>query len=193
MIKLPKLYELIHGNKKIEEILEWPFDFILVTPTLDTTEYYFKTEEQALCVAEDASGGVFALWGDGDINEREVIYVSSEGQAGKIANNFDYLISLILLCPFWSDLLKFSGQGQISEMRKAYPLLVKEYEEDIPELEESRNYIFSMLPLPKIDDPVKKLYDSVVSQQNITIKSNDGYIFEGLFNSFLVENNPSWR
>jgi hypothetical protein len=193
MMKLPKVYEIIHGNKEIQKILEWPYDFILVTPTLDTTKYYFKTEKEALCVAADASGGVFALLGDGDINEREIIYVSSEGQAGKVASNFDYLISLIILCPFWRDLLKFSGKGQIIEMKKALPLLAKEYEEDIPELEESRDYILSLLPLPNIDDPVKMLYDSVTSQQNIVIKSNDGDIFEGLFNSFIVEDNPTWR
>jgi hypothetical protein len=193
MIEMPKIYKVILGNKEVENMLEWPFDFKLISPLTDSGQYSFKTEQQVICFAEDASGGIFALWGDGEVDEKVVIYVSSEGQAGIIASNFQCLISLIVFYPFWRDILNFSGGGHISEMEKALPLLIKEYLKEIPELEELKTRLGYLLSISEINDPVKMLYYSVTSQPNIIITSSEGDIFQSLFNSFVVSDNPLWR
>ncbi|MGV8981147.1 hypothetical protein [Clostridium sp.] len=193
MIEMPDLYKAILGNKEIENIFEWTFDFKLISPSTDTSQYSFKTEQQVVCIAGDASGGIFALWGDGEVDEKAVIYVSSEGQAGKIASNFQCLISLIVFYPFWRDILKFSGEGQISEMEKALHLLIKEYLKEIPELEKLKTHIGSSLSICETDDAVKRLYYAVTAQPNIIVTSSEGDVYQSLFNSFVVSDNPLWR
>jgi hypothetical protein len=95
--------------------------------------------------------------------------------------------------PFWKDILKFSGGGQTSEMEKVLPLLTKEYLKEIPELEELKTLISSLLSISKINDPVRMLYYAVTSHPNIIVTSSEGDVFQSLFNSFVVSDNPLWR
>jgi len=62
-------------------------------------------------IGRDGAGGVFALLPP----TQRVLYVSSDGQAGIIAADFEELFQLIVACPYWHDVLKFSGNGQLDE------------------------------------------------------------------------------
>lgn len=190
-MNVPGLYKKIVSNPEIAAILTWPYDFEVVEPYSIALESDLKTpEEEAIIIAKDGTGGLFALWGCGQVEHLPIVYISSEGQAGKIAKNFNELISIIVSCPFWRDLLKFSGNGQLSEMKSVLPLLESEIIEDYPEIENMKERMISTLSLDLEMDPVEKLYEAVVSEPKIIVKSTDGEMFEGLFNSFVASDNP---
>jgi hypothetical protein len=89
-------------------------------------------------------------------------------------------------------LLKFSGGGDLDEMRKAAIFMEKEYAEDFPDLPEARQRIMHVLPIPMLNDPIKVLHDNVHAT-NCVLVAEDGYEYESLFNTFKSSDNPNWR
>ncbi len=69
-------------------------------------------------IGSESSGGAFVLLPAG-----QVLYVASEGRAGIIAASFEELIQLVVACPYWPDILKYSAGGDIDEMRRAAQML----------------------------------------------------------------------
>lgn len=192
-MNVPSLYKQIVSQPEIAEILTWPYDFEMVQPYSIALESDLITDEEAIIIARDGTGGLFALWGCGQVDHLPVVYISSEGQAGKIAKSFNEFIAILVFCPFWHDLLKFSGNGQLSEMKRVLPLLESEIIEEYPEVENIRDRIISLLSLNLNINPVEKLYEAVISEPKIIVTSTDGEMFEGLFNSFVASNNPRWK
>jgi hypothetical protein len=58
------------------------------------------------------------------------VYASSEGQAGLLASNLAEGLAIVVWLPYWRDRLKLSGGGQLDEMRRAEPYLVREPAEE---------------------------------------------------------------
>ncbi|PGM54927.1 hypothetical protein [Bacillus sp. AFS053548] len=187
------LYKKIIANVELFDILSDYFDFELVEPNLNTKDYFFRIDDPATVIAQDATGGVFALIGKAKTDYLPVIFISSEGQVGKVGNNFVEFFSIMISCPYWRDLLKFSGNGQFSEMKKAYPLLKDELLEDFPEIETVMRKVTSELSLNLITNPVEALYEAMTSQTNFIVYSLEGEEFESLFNSHIVTDNPLWK
>ena len=65
-------------------------------------------------IAEDASGGVYLIGSGG-----RILYVTSDELAGVIAVSLADALSLFVAFPYWRDLLKFSGGGDLTEMKRA--------------------------------------------------------------------------
>jgi len=191
-MELPQLYRDILSNDAVQEILAGPFDFEVVTPGQNISEHQVLCSAELTILAREGAGGIFALFGDADVETRPVIFVSSEGQAGKIADNFNEAIELIVTFPYWSDLLKFSGGGKIDEMRKSQIYLQRELAEDEPDIDKIQKNILGLLNIKTTADPVLKLNQAVKSKLEKEIKGMDGSDFESLFNTFVVENNPMW-
>ncbi|PAE35452.1 hypothetical protein [Bacillus sp. 7884-1] len=187
------LYKKIVANAELLDILSEYFDFEVIEANSNTKDYFFTVDDKATIIAQDASGGFFALIGKGEPENLPVIYISSEGQAGKVGKNLEEFISVMVTCPYWIDLLKFSGNGQVSEMKKALPLLKDETLEDFPEMETFKGKIISELSIYSISNPVETLFESMVSEPHISIFSLEGDKFDSLFNSFVVMDNPLWR
>ncbi|MBM7662809.1 hypothetical protein JOC85_003620 [Bacillus mesophilus] len=188
------LYKKIYEDPEITQVLTDYFDFeLLAVPSYNTESYFFKVDDTAKVIAQDASGGTFAMVGNGVENSLPIIYINSEGQAGKVGSNFREFISLMISCPNWKDLLKFSGNGQIAEMVKALPFLKGEMLEDYPEIEDVKESLKSELSIEIIEEPANALYMTIISKPKMIISSNDGDELESLFNSFTAMDNPLWR
>ncbi|WP_413113575.1 hypothetical protein [Thaumasiovibrio sp. DFM-14] len=142
-------------------------------------------------LAGEGSGGVFLAYGSLELEKRPILFASSEGQAGKVANNLSEFLALLIAIPYWFDLLKFSGNGDLSEMRKTAVFMESEYREDYPELAEVRERIHSQLSLPNLEDPIAILHTRVHSS-DCTVVAGDGWKYETLFNSFVSSDNKSW-
>lgn len=86
-------------------------------------------------VAGDFSGGQFYLCGDAR-SERPVLYASSEGQAGLIADGLREAVELVVGLPHWHDCLTFADferrSAPVSRQREAAELLAL----DLPSQEE---------------------------------------------------------
>jgi hypothetical protein len=137
-------------------------------------------------VGSDASGGSFVL-----LPGQNVLYVSSEGRAGIVADSFEAFVQLVLACPYWLDVLKFSAGGDLAEMRRAARALESTLDDE-DEVNEAREAICAALDLAAPEDPVGALYDAVAASDAI-VRATDGSPFTTLFNRFNIESNPMLR
>ena len=137
-------------------------------------------------IGSDASGGAFVL-----LPSQHVLYVSSEGRAGIIAESFEAFIQLVVARPYWLDILKFSGGGDLQEMRRAADALEATLEDEA-DVKAAREEIRGRLDLPEPDDPVGALYEAVAASDAI-VRATDGSPFTTLFNRFSIDDNPRLR
>lgn len=137
-------------------------------------------------IGSDDSGGAFVL-----LPSRNVLYVSSEGRAGIIAESFEEFIQLVVARPYWLDILKFSAGGDLQEMRRAADAL-EATRDDEDDVNEAREEIRMRLNLPVADDPVGALYEAVAASDAI-VRATDGSPFTTLFNRFSIDNKPMLR
>ena len=158
----------ILAHPDVVEYLGWPFDFE-VDPDLVNQEVDFTIagNPPVEIVASDGSGNRFVLIGTPADSSRPLLYVDHECRSGVIGRTLAEALQVIVTLPFWRDLVKFSGGGDLDEMRS----LVEEFEDDfrdeVLELEEdfdlpaARMRIRTALTLPRLDDPVATLHASV--------------------------------
>ncbi|KJC51511.1 hypothetical protein UB31_11325 [Bradyrhizobium sp. LTSP849] len=137
-------------------------------------------------IGSDGSGGAFVL-----LPSQEVLYVSSEGRAGIIADSFEAFVQLVVARPYWLDILKFSAGGDLAEMRRAAHALETTLD-DKDEVNEARADMRRALDLPQPDDPVGALYEAVAASDAI-VRTTDGSPFTTLFNRFSIDSNPMLR
>lgn len=167
------------------------FDFDLGRAARDNAWIKLAPQQAFAVVAGDSSGGVFLAYGDGEIDRRPVLYVSSEGQAGRIASNLAELLALMMALPGWHDLLKFSGGGNLEEMRRTAGLLERDGPDD-EEVPAATQRIVTAFSLPAIADPVKLLHDCVHAS-DCNVVADDGRPYESLFGHFKSSDNPFWK
>ena len=112
-----------------------------------------------------------------------VLYVTSEGAAGILADDLDEFIRLLVACPNWQDILKFSAGGNLDEMRRAADFFAAARAED-EELQEARALLKSQLGLSEPSDPVGALHRAASSE--VIVRGPHGPPYGTLFNSFVL-------
>jgi len=182
----------IKSSSTIVDDLDWPFDFLLPSEDDDFEWVQLKPTTPFVVVGSEGTGGVFLAYGTGEPESLPILHGTSEGQSGRVASNLTEWLAILMAIPYWRDLLKFSGGGQVDEMRRAAVFLEKEYEEDFDDLPIARRKIMDALPIPTLDDPIQVLHDRVHATDCVLI-AEDGYEYETLFNTFQSSDNPSWR
>ena len=182
----------IKKNPELVDMLAWPYDFDIEVDKLDKSWLQLDLDIGFDVIAREGSGGLYLAYGNMKIEERPILYVSSEGQAGKIAQNLTELISMIITVPYWQDLLKFSGNGNLEEMIKTESFMKKEYAEDYPGIEKAQKEIAHQLNLNLLEKTIDYLHSSINST-DINVVADDGWKYETLFNSFKSSDNPTWN
>lgn len=137
-------------------------------------------------IGSDGSGGAFVL-----LPSQNMLYVSSEGRAGIIAGTFEAFVQLVVARPYWLDILKFSGGGDLQEMRRAAEAMEATLADE-DEINEARDEIRRSLDLGEADDAVGALYEAIAASDAI-VRATDGSPFTTLFNRFSIDNNPMLR
>ena len=182
----------IQSSAVTVEDLDWPFDFSLERANDDTDWIQLKPRRPFTLLAGEGTGGVFLAYGTGATETQPVLHGTSEGQAGRVASNLTEWLAILMAAPYWRDLLKFSGGGQLEEMRKTAIFMEQEYADDFPDLQDARRRIMNTLPIPALADPVKLLHDNVHATDCVLV-AEDGYEYRSLFNTFKSSDNPNWR
>ncbi|WP_143707339.1 hypothetical protein [Uliginosibacterium sp. TH139] len=185
-------------NSTVQRIAEQPhivetlanaFDVDFSRPYDVHLWFSVQAEEKFFPFAGEGAGGVFLLGNASGF----VLYVSSEGQAGVVAASLTEFLQLIVAYPNWLDLLKFSGGGRFDEMERAAPFIDQDAADDIPNIEVSRSTVIHGLSLPPAPSPISALHHAVtVLGRGVAVHAPDGSECEGLFGSFVVENNRMW-
>src|SRR5258708_2299833 len=105
-------------------------------------------------VARDGTGDLFIV----APSSRRIVYASSEGQAGVIADDLEALMTLIVTCPYWQDVLKYSRNGNLDEMRRAVPFLESSWIGDEEEFAAARKFLTSELGISGPRDLIGALH-----------------------------------
>lgn len=138
-------------------------------------------------IGEDGAGGIFALLPP----SQRVLFVSSEGQAGIIADDLEAFIQFIVAYPYWHSILSFSGNGQLAEMRRAAVALEAALD-DGDEVDEAREVLRETFSLAEPADLLDALHHAV-STSDVVVRPPDGTPFTTLFGKFTIDNNPFLR
>lgn len=181
----------IKRHPEVVAALDWPFDFSLSRAEWDSDWIALKPQRPFQVIAGEGTGGVFLAYGVGQLECLPILHATSEGQAGRVASNLTELLGILMQIPYWCDLLKFSGNGQIEEMRRTSKFMEKEYEQDYPELPDARELILAKLPIPMLKDPIQVLHDNIHAT-DCTLVADDGWEYESLFNKFTASDNNNW-
>jgi hypothetical protein len=168
-------------NAEVVDRLGWTFDLRVGTDPDEPLWFSVDGVEEIRPIARDSTGGVVALLAA----TSRVLYVTSEGAAGIVAADLDEFIGLVATCPYWQDLLKFSGNGKLDEMRRAAAVLEAGYVDD-EALDEARALLKSELGLAEPADPVRSLHGAV-SSSDVIVRGLDGSALGSLFNSFIID------
>lgn len=184
--------EDIKKNTQVIDDLAWPYDFDFSRGNADTSWITLTPQVKFHVLAGDSAGGVFLAYGEGSPEDLPVLYASSEGQAGKIANSLQHAVALHIQLPYWRDLLKFSGDGDLAQMRRASPFLEGECSEDMPELTDARARLLAALDIPVLEDPITYLHQCIQGM-DCTLVAADSWVWESLFNSFTIDQNRNWQ
>lgn len=182
----------LRKSEQLIEDLAWPFDFDVPRAADDSSWIKLDPETPFVVVAGEGTGGVFLAYGHGETSTRPILHATSEGQAGRVASNLTEFLAILMEAPYWRDVLKFSGDGKLTEMRKTAVFMEREYADDFPDLSDVRSRIMKALPIPHIDDPIKTIHDSV-HRTDCTLVADDGWRYESLFNRFKSSDNRNWQ
>jgi hypothetical protein len=178
---MPLSPEALTANAEVLERLSWTFELRFVADDKEPVWFSIDGAEGIRRIARNGAGGVFALVS----GSRRVVYISSEGAAGVVATDLDEFIALVMACPYWHDLLAFSGSGNLDEMRRAATVLELGTVDD-DELDEARALLKSELELAELADPVGSLHRAVATS-DLIIRDQYGSPLVSLFNSFIID------
>jgi hypothetical protein len=180
MDPMPLDLKSLTANVKAVDHLGGSFDLNFAIKPKEVAWFSVDGAESITQIARNGAGDVFAqLKGSS-----RVLYVSSEGAAGIVDDDLEAFITLAVACPYWHDVLNFSANGNLDEMRRAASVLELKIVDD-EEMEEATAFLKSELGLPDLADPVGTLH-RVVSGSNLIVRGPDGSPFGGLFNSLVI-------
>lgn len=165
-----------------DEVVAWLGSLDVSFAPDEETWFTIDGIESPRQIGSDGAGGTFVL-----LPSQDVLYVSSEGRAGIIAENFEAFVQLVIARPYWLDILKFSAGGDLAEMRRAADALEATLDDE-DNVNEAREEIRGALDLAEADDPVSALYDAVAAS-DVIVRATDGSPFTTLFNRFSIDSN----
>jgi hypothetical protein len=172
------------------DIREKIFSICDIDPVVDPGEGAWITIDGATdftVIARDGAGGLFVV----TRSSPRVIYASSEGEAGVIADDLVSFMALVVTCPYWQDLLKYSGKGKSAEeMRRAAPFLESSRIDDEEEFAEAREFLMSELGISAPPDLIGALYRSASTPIDLRFH---GQPATSLFGRFTIDDNPFFR
>ena len=178
MIKLTDL----QSSRAVVDDLAQAYDFDIDRASRDYSWIRLTPEHRFLVIAGESTGGAFLAYGDGEFDQMPILYVTSEGQAGKVASNLTEWLAIVVAVPYWQDLLKFSGGGDLAEMRRTAELVSGRYaEEEIAN--SARRHLMKVLAMQEILDPIEVFHRNVAAT-DCTVVAEDGWRYESLFNKF---------
>jgi hypothetical protein len=172
---MPLDLQTLTENATAVDRLGWTFDLNFAIEPKEVAWFSVDGAEGITQIARNGAGGIFAQFK----SSSRVLYVSSEGAAGIVGNDLKEFITLVVACPYWHDVLHFSANGNLDEMRRAASILELKTIDD-EELEEASAFLKAELGLPDLTDPVGTLH-RVVSGSNLIVRGPDGSPFGGLF------------
>ncbi|HEY7845494.1 MAG TPA: hypothetical protein VID30_17665 [Bradyrhizobium sp.] len=175
------------ANDELVECLGWSFDLRIDIELDEPAWFNVEGVSKLEPVGREGAGGLFVR-----LPDARILYASSEGEAGIIAADLDALLQLVAAHPYWKDLLRFSGKGQLPEMRRAAIALEAMTLSEQDDLEDARAFVRTELGLAEPGDTVAALHQAV-STSDVIVRTPHGITCTTLFNRFTIDDTPMLR
>ena len=167
--------QIIKSDESLTNLLEEFCDCITLKENETEEDYHFYTKEKYQVFVTNGGGGTFGFIGDNDINTSPIGYVSSEGECGKIANNINDFLSLIVFFPyFWSDAIRFYSENKEDGLAEYMLACENEIKEDNPNYYDTQNEIATKLSIRRSDGILEVLIATVESEPKFRAHSIEG-------------------
>ena len=186
--------QLKDHSEELRILEDWPFDFLFEWPSSGPAGFRLVDDAPFEIVAGDSTGNRFALLGPSATEPRPLLYVDHDGAAGVIASSFQEGLQIIIDIPYWRDLLKFSGGGELAPMQRAIGHLERDLDEQVTDIAGLRAEARRGLSLTPLADALTTLHGTVVTWTGRPRVLWDGqFPCDSLFGQFVPEDNPTWR
>jgi hypothetical protein len=153
--------------------------------------FVLASGEPVQVVGRDSTGGRFVLH-QPPSGAPALLYISSEGEAGAIADSLPAAVSILIALPYWRDCLKFSAGGRLDEMRRARDYFEADLRARRPDIDLDRERLYRALGVTAPEAPLEALHAAVsASASRQVVSPRDRNPFDSLFNKFAVPRRPT--
>ena len=161
-------------------------DFSLTEETRLGQDY--STNMPFRVFGRDGGGGEFGFIGDRKLANQPVGYVSSEGAAGKFADNLTDFFGILLYCPFWQDVLHFLPIEDNDNKSRFKKLYKKEFADSYTK---EQLKMAEKLGLSFDPDIMQKLYKALAEGPKFKAFAPDGWEYDVLLPVPKISAKPS--
>lgn len=132
-----------------------------------------KTAASITTFARDAAGGHFAVWHGG---KERVVYFSSEGESGVVADSIEQMIVILVNFPFaWHDLIRCSGSKRA--MMSQLELIEEEILEELDVESKMGKYFLSIGIDPGVQRKIVRESTEFLAEK-LSITTSNGLVEE---------------
>ena len=176
----------LYANAAVCEALAEHYDFQVARRARSIDWFSVPAGYEMVAVAGDSTGSMFVECQNYE-GAGGMLYVDSEGGAGVLAPSLSEWLNILVLLPYWQDVLKFSGNGELIEMRRA----AREFEDALvagdPTFAGVRSKLIATLPAYESIDAVRALHQNLCRSPEIIVRAPDGNPFGSLFGAFTID------
>ncbi|MCX4458233.1 hypothetical protein OG585_37535 [Streptomyces sp. NBC_01340] len=145
-------------------------------------------------VAGESAGGAYFLCAEQN-GRRPVVYASSEGEGGLLADDLTDALEIIIGLE-WHDCLSFSGGGDVEVMQSSARHLERSRDKYNPDIDNEAAQVAAALSLRivPVSDLVIRLQSAASkTEPHYVVTDEDGQAFDSLFGEHLEPRHGGWR
>ncbi len=189
-----RLLGLIQGNPEVDLLLRSSFGF----------DVHRKHHGDGLrlasggpleVIAGEFAGGAYFLGAAAQDGRRPLIYASSEGQGGLLADDLAAALEIIIGLEWW-DCLSFSGGGDVEVMQRSAQHLARARYKDNPDVDDEAALVAAALALrvvPVADLVVRLHAAASKTGPGHVVVDGDGQAFGPLFGEHTEPRHGGWH
>jgi hypothetical protein len=172
--------------REVWDVLAFTFDFEAFERPLGAEAYaipapwlpaFVISADTVSVVGRDATGGVYVYCESKQTSC--CLHIDVRGHAVCLGDDVEQALTLLVAIPHWQELLAECPSGELSALRELAVRLEQEACEDLPALPAARNELQAFLELPRVDDPVLRLYELAIRQTlPVAVQSPHGWLYE---------------
>ena len=173
---------------EVREVLMYSFDFEVLAEPLDPETFgspsrwlpaFRVVDADWVAIGRDAMGGVFVLC-ELAKGRQCCLHVDTQGHAVVVGRTLHEAVTLIVLLPYWRELLTASA-GDLTTMHRVAAAQEQEIALDFPQIPAARADLVTSVQLERVVDPVARLHEVAVRvPPPVAVMSPHGWQYQSL-------------
>lgn len=188
-VAMVALDEALHRRLlEVREILMYSFDFEVLAEPLTPERFeapsrwlpaFRVLDADWVAIGRDAMGGVFVLC-EMTAGSQCCLHVDPQGHIAVVGRTLHEAVTLIVLLPYWRELLTASA-GDLTTMQRVAAAQEQEIAREFPQIPAARADLVASVRLERVVDPVARLHEVAVRQPPpVSVMSPHGWQYQSL-------------